>query len=72
MVKIEHANQILQNEGLLYQLTETIIKEITNDDEPFDSVARHLLLIYLENPEIVDEIMIALCGWNMKSLMEKI
>lgn len=65
-------NEFLQSEGLLYQLAETIHEEIQNDEEPFDKVSRNLLITYSEHPEIVDEVMMSLCGWTMESLMKKV
>lgn len=72
MINKELINEILQSEGLLYQLAETINEEILNDDEPLDKKARDLLITYSEHPEVVDEVMMSLCGWTMESLMEKV
>lgn len=72
MINKELINEILQSEGLLYQLAETINEEILNDDEPLDKKARNLLITYSEHPEVVDEVMVSLCGWTMESLMEKV
>lgn len=72
MINKELINEILQSEGLLYQLAETINEEILNDDEPLDKKARNLLITYSEHPEVVDEVMMSLCGWTMESLMEKV
>ena len=64
--------EFMQSEGLRYQLAETILEEIRNDDEPLDKVARNLLNIYSKYPDVVDEVMMSLCGWTMESLMKKI
>lgn len=72
MINKELINEILQSEGLLYQLTETINEEIQNDDEPLDKKARNLLIAYIEHPEAVDEVMMSLCGWTMESLLKKL
>lgn len=72
MANEELINEFLNNEGLLYQLTETIHEEMQSDEEPFDKVARHLLIAYSGHPEVVDDVMISLCGWTMESLMGKV
>ncbi len=72
MADKELIDDFLQSEGLLYQLAETIQEEIRNDDEPFDKVARNLLITYSEHPEVVDEVMMSLCGWTMESLMKMV
>ncbi len=72
MIDKDIINDFMQSEGLLYQLAETIHKEIQNDDEPLDKKARNLLIAYSEHPEVVDEVMMSLCGWTMDSLMKKV
>lgn len=72
MANKELIDDFLQSEGLLYQLAETIHKEIQNDDEPLDKKARNLLIAYSEHPEVVDEVMMSLCGWTMESLLKKL
>lgn len=68
----ELAEEIINNRCLLTQLGELIHDEIINDDEPFDKVSYNLLGVYLEHPDIVDEVMVSICGWSMESLMNKL
>lgn len=72
MIDKELLDDFLQSEGLLYQLAETIHEEIRNDDEPLDKVAHNLLIAYSLHPEVVDEVLMSLCGWTMESLMKKV
>lgn len=72
MANEELINEFLNNEGLFFQLTETIHEEMQSDDEPFDRVARNLLIAYSEHPGVVDDVMMSLCGWTMESLMNKV
>lgn len=72
MVDKELINDFPQSEGLLFQLAETIHQEMQNDEEPHYKVARNLLITYNEYPDVVDEIMMSLCGWTMESLMKKV
>lgn len=66
------AEEFLQNRELLTQLGELIHDEIINDDEPFDKISRNILDVYLQHPDVVDEVMISICGWSMESLMNKL
>lgn len=72
MAEQELINDFLQSDGLLYQLAETIQQEIRQDDEPLEKVARNLLSTYIDHPDVVDEVMMSLCGWTMESLMKKV
>lgn len=67
----EKIEQILESEFLLEELMLRIIQEINEDDEPLDERSRQLLLGYLGNQEI-DDVLMSLCGWNMKSLVEMV
>ena len=67
----EKIEQILESEFLLEELMLRIIQEINEDDEPLDKRSRQLLLGYLDNQEI-DDVLMSLCGWNMKSLVEMV
>lgn len=71
-MKKELAEEFINNRGLLTQLGELIHDEIINDDEPFDKIAHNLLDTYLEHPDVVDEVMVSICGWTMESLMNKV
>lgn len=68
----ELTEEFLNSRGLLTQLGEVIHDEILNDDEPFDKVSRNLLVAYLQHPDVVDGVMMSLCGWTMESLMKKL
>ena len=49
----------------------TCFIEINNDDESVEDVARHLLELCLCD-EHADYFFIAICGWNVDSLLRKI
>lgn len=72
MANTQLVNDFIQSKGLLYQLAEVIHNEIQNVDEPLEKVARNLLSIYSEHPDVVDEVMMSLCGWTVESLMKKV
>jgi len=64
----EQIEEILESEFLLEELMLKIIQEINEDDEPLDKRCRQLLLSYMEKPEM-DNVLMSLCGWNLKSLI---
>ncbi len=60
---------LLDNDAILEQLMCNIENCIENDDEPFAKKARNLLLSYLENPVLTDNILMSLTGYNLSSLL---
>ena len=64
----EQIEAILDNASRFF---ETILNEINSDEEPYYKKARQLLLAYLNN-EHADDFFIAICGWSLESLMEKL
>lgn len=62
---------VLENEQLLERFAETLIDEINNDDEPLEKKGRQLLDLCLLD-EHADDFFIAICGWNIESLLSKI
>ena len=68
---IETIKSILMdaNEEELESIIETLNNEIFNDTETFRSKARDLLQAYITDD--TDGILIALCGWSLKSILVK-
>ena len=62
---------VLQDDQLLEQFGETLIEEINNDDESLVNVASQLLQLCLRN-EQADDFFIAICGWSVDSLLNRI
>ena len=58
------------NEEFLERLYETMLNEINSDDEPYYKKARQLLLASLNN-ENADDFFIAICGWSLENLLER-
>lgn len=67
----ERITNILENKLLTARFAEVLISEINRDDEPLDKVGRELLRLCLEN-ERGDEFFIAICGWSVDSLLDKL
>ena len=63
--------EVLNDNQLLEQFGKVLIDEINNDDESLEKVARQLLLLCLRN-EDVDDFFIAISGWNIDSILNKI
>lgn len=62
---------ILEIEGLLERFVETLVDEINNDDEAYDKKGRQLLELCLTD-EHADDFFIAICGWSVKSLLDRL
>lgn len=62
---------VLDNDQLLEQFAKTFIEEINADDESLIKVARQLLLLCLRD-EFADDFFIAISGWNVDSILNKI
>ena len=64
---------LLENasDDFLERFYETLLNEINCDDEPYHKKARQLLLASL-NDEHHDDFFIAICGWSLESIIEKI
>ena len=66
-----HIQTILESEALLERFAEVLIEEINNDDEALYKKGRELLNFCLSD-EKADVFFIAICGWSVDSLLEKI
>lgn len=62
---------VLNDEELLEQFGKILIDEINNDDEPMEKVARQLLNLCLRD-EHADDFFIAICGWSVDSLLNRL
>lgn len=63
--------EIMENESLLERFIEVLIEEINDDDEAFYKKGRQLLDLCLTDKN-ADEFFIAICGWSVDSLIEKL
>lgn len=65
--------QILEkdNEDELSELWFTFERELQSDDECPDEKMRRILNAWLKNRELVDDLLITLCGWSLESLLKK-
>ena len=66
----ERIESILNNEAQLERFVEVLVDEINNDDEAYDKKGRQLLDLCLTD-EHADDFFIAVCGWSVNSLIDK-
>lgn len=69
----EQIQTLLDNasDNYLEDFYETLLNEIICDDEPYHKKARQLLLAAL-NDKNHDDFFIAICGWSLESIIEKV
>lgn len=67
----ELLERIAQDEDLQEDFLITFSDEFASDDEPARKKFTHLYRAYKEHPDIVDDILMTLCGWTMETLAEK-
>ena len=63
--------EIMANDALLERFIEILVDEINNDDEAYYKKGRQLLDLCLSD-ENADDFFIAICGWSVDSLLEKL
>ena len=67
----ERIENILNDEAQLERFVEVLVDEINNDDEAYDKKGRQLLDLCMTD-EHADDFFIAICGWSVDSLLEKL
>ena len=66
----ERIEKILKDEAQLERFVEVLVDEINNDDEAYVKKGRQLLDLCLTD-EHANDFFIAVCGWSVDSLMER-
>ena len=67
----EKLKMIAEDEELQEDFFITFSDEFASDDEPARKKFSRLYADYMEHPEIVDNVLMALCGWTMETLAKK-
>ena len=62
-------DEIIENDAACERLGESIMEQVQKDTESFEKVGRNVIEAY-QNGD-VDAMLVAICGWTMKSLVEK-
>lgn len=60
-------HQIMSDTGLCEQFGECVSDNLKTDEEPFKNIGYYLCKAYLE--EDLDQLLVAICGWSMGSLL---
>ena len=66
----ERIENILNDEAQLERFVEVLVDEINNDDEAYDKKGRQLLDLCMTDKH-ADDFFIAVCGWSVDSLIDK-
>ncbi len=66
----ERIENILNDEAQLERFVEVLVDEINNDDEAYDKKGRQLLDLCMTDIH-ADDFFIAVCGWSVDSLIDK-
>ena len=72
MTAKEKLDQIAEVDGLMEEFIMEVEDRIMDDDEPYDKKFRRLKEAYDEHPDIVDDIMMTLCGWRMETMADTV
>ena len=65
---VEHLKKIRSDSTEYENLAETLFDSIDTDGEKLSRVGYYFAKAYIENN--IDDLLIAICGWSMKSLIE--
>lgn len=68
---VENLSKIAEDEELMGELFITLSDEIASDDEPARKKFARLYALYQDAPDLVNDIMMTLCGWTMETLCKK-
>ena len=71
MEKKTNLARIANDENLMEDFFITLGDEMASDEEPARKKYGQLHRAYLDNPGVVDDILMTLCGWTMETLAEK-
>ncbi len=66
----ERIENILNDEAQLERFVEVLVDEINNDDEAYNKEGRQLLDLCMTDKH-ADDFFIAVCGWSVDSLIDK-
>ena len=71
MLRDPNLIKISGDEDLMDDFFITLGDEMASDDEPSRKKFRRLMDDYEQNPTLVDDIMMTLCGWTIETLASK-
>lgn len=69
---IETVEKLLASEDgaeVFERLGSEVYYQISSDEKAYNHMGRNLWAAYKRDPALVDDVLMALCGWSMKSLL---
>jgi hypothetical protein len=66
----EKIKKIMGDEDLMCDFLVTLSEQMASDEEPAYKKFKKLYASYVENPKLVNDVLMTLCGWTMESLVE--
>ena len=70
MTTKEKLNQIAEAENMMEDFIIKFEEQMMSDDESSDKKFRQLKATYEQHPDIVDDIMMTLCGYRMETIAD--
>ena len=71
METIEKLERIASNEAMAESFVINLVDQIYSDEEKPERKFAQLKTAYEKNPELVNDVMLTLCGWSMDTLCDQ-
>ena len=71
METIEKLERIASNEAMAESFVINLVNQIYSDEEKPERKFAQLKTAYEKNPELVNDVMLTLCGWSMDTLCDQ-
>jgi len=72
METIEKLERIASNEAMAESFVINLVNQIYSDEEKPERKFAQLKTAYEKNPELVNDLMLTLCGWSMDTLCDQV
>lgn len=72
METIEKLNKITSDEAMVENFVINLVNQIYSDEEKPERKFAQLKAAYEKNPELVNDLMLTLCGWSMDTLCDQV
>ena len=67
----EKLKRIAEDEALQEEFVFNLLEQVATDDEVPRKKFRALKEAYEKDPALVDDVLMAICGWRMETLVDK-
>jgi hypothetical protein len=72
MGTIEKLERIASDEAMVENFVINLVNQIYSDEEKPERKFAQLKAAYEKNPELVNDLMLTLCGWSMDTLCDQV